>query len=90
MLVILTHNFDFNQKHYLQIGGTAMGTGFASLYSSTFMVWFEDTFVYNYLPSPQLLKRYIDDIFVVWTHGYQAFKTCVHYLEECMPSINQI
>ena len=39
-LVLSKNNFDFNEKHYLQIGGTAMGTRVAPSYANTFMGWF--------------------------------------------------
>ena len=35
-LVLTKNNFDFNGKHYLQIGGTAMGTRLAPTYGSIF------------------------------------------------------
>ena len=50
-LVLSKNNFDFNEKHYLQIGGTTMGTRVAPSYANTFMGWFEDKFVYTYTPA---------------------------------------
>ena len=86
-LVLSKNNFDFNEKHYLQIGGTAMGTRVAPSYANTFMGWFEDEFVYTYNPAPMVWKRFIDDIFVIWTHGLERLNAFVHHLNNCLPSI---
>ena len=66
--VLKCNNFDFHGKHFLQVGGTAMGTKVAPAYANTFMGWFEDTHVYTYPQQPLLWKRFIDDIFVIWHH----------------------
>ena len=85
--VLTMNNFDFNESHYLQVGGTAMGTRVAPCYANTFMGWFEDTYVYTYHTAPALWKRYIDDIFVIWTHSELELETFVGHLNQCMPSI---
>ena len=36
-LVLHTMNFTFNEEHYLQVGGTAMGTALAPNYANLFM-----------------------------------------------------
>ena len=43
LLKIVKHknNFQFNRKHYLQIGGTAMGTRVAPSYANLFMAYLE-------------------------------------------------
>ena len=40
-LVLHSMNFTFNDQHYLQIGGTAMGTALAPNYANLFMDRFE-------------------------------------------------
>ena len=44
-LVLGKNSFDFNEKHYLQIGGTAICTRVVPLYANTFMGWYEIKFV---------------------------------------------
>lgn len=67
---ILTHNFlPFNDKIYLQMRGTAMGTRFARSYANLFMGYYESRYIQN--PNPwaeniKLYRRYIDDLFFVW------------------------
>ena len=85
--VLTMNNFDFDEQHYLQIGGTAMGTRVAPCYANTFMGWYEDTHVYQYHTLPRLWKRYIDDIFVIWTHSHQQLEEFIGHLNQCMPSI---
>ena len=52
--VLKCNNFDFDGKHFLQVGGTAMGTKVAPSYANTFMGWFEETHVYTYAQQPLL------------------------------------
>ena len=68
-MVLTFNNFEFNNNQYLQVGGTAMGTRLAPSYANIFMADFETKNVYTYTPQPLWWKRYIDDIFVLWTHG---------------------
>ena len=64
-----------------------MGTKVAPSYANTFMGWFEETYVYTYTHQPLLWKRFIDDIFVIWSHGQGELETLVQYINSCMPSI---
>ena len=41
------NNFEFCGKHYLQVGGTAMGTKAAPNYAINFMNAFEEKHVYT-------------------------------------------
>lgn len=71
--IILTSNFFlFGSEFYLQVSGTSMGAkmalGFASLYCGLF----EKDVIFNHHRNPFLplitnWKRYIDDIFFIWT-----------------------
>ena len=60
-LVLTWNNFQFDDKHYLQIGGTAIGTKLAPSFANIFMGWFEDKFIYPHHKLPLLWKQYIDD-----------------------------
>ena len=66
-LVLTTNNFEFDNKHFLQIGGTAMGTKLALSFANIFMGDFEDKFIYSYPVKPLIWKRFIHDIFLIWT-----------------------
>ena len=67
---ILTHNlFKFNNDHYLQIKGTAMGTKMAPAYANISMDAIETSFLSSPPLKPSIYYRYIDDIFPIWPHG---------------------
>ena len=67
-LVLKSNNFTFCGRHFLQIGGTAMGTRAAPNYAITHMHRFEKLHVYTYHLLALLWKRFIDDIFLIWPH----------------------
>ena len=67
--VLKNNNFKFNNKNYIQEQGTAMGTKMAPSYACLFMGKLEVEFLASAEYSPHLWIRFIDDIFVIWTHG---------------------
>ena len=79
-MVLTMNNFEFNGDHYLQIGGTAMGTKLAPNYAIITVNNFEDLHVYTYEKQPLLWARYIDDIFIVWQHGKDELKKFIEHL----------
>jgi hypothetical protein len=85
--VLTKNNFDFNQKHYLQVGGTAMGTKVAPSFANLFMADFEDRYVYTQSIRPSIWLRYIDDIFLVWNHNEDELKRFIEHLNSCHPTI---
>ena len=66
-LVLHCNNFIFEDKHYLQIGGTAMGTKLAPSYANIFMGELESKMLRTAPYQPYVYLRYIDDIFIIWT-----------------------
>ena len=86
-MVLTMNNFEFNGEHFLQVGGTAMGTKTAPNYAITSMNWFEDTYVYTYHKQPLLWVRYIDDIFMIFPHGEDELTSFIQYLNSCNPHI---
>ena len=87
-MVLTKNNFDFNNTHFLQVGGTAMGTRLAPSYANLFMDYFERHHVYTYRIQPLLWRRYIDDIFMIWTENLTELQNFVDHLNQCIPSIN--
>jgi len=85
--VLYMNNFDFNDKHYLQVGGTAMGTKVAPSFANIFMAQFEETHVYNYHTQPLIWLRYIDDIFMVWDQGKDSLDDFLDHLNSCHSTI---
>ena len=69
--ILKSNYFTFDEKWYIQIQGTAMGSAFAPNYANLFMGHWESQSIHNRAASPLLKnvtfwKRYIDDIFMVF------------------------
>ena len=75
ILFVLTYNYlTFNENFYLQIMGTAMGTVMAPSFANIFMAYLEEKML-NLAPiKPFLYKRFLDDIFIIWTSGKENFE----------------
>ena len=86
-LTLTNANFTFNNEHFQQAGGTSMGTGFAPIYANIFMTDFEETTIRGYHLKPLIWKRFIDDIFMIWTHGKDELDKFVEYLNSLHRSI---
>ena len=86
-LVLHSMSFSFNGDHYLQIGGTAMGTATAPNYANLFMDRFETKALANWPLKPLLWLRFIDDIWMVWTHGEDQLNEFITYLNSIHPTI---
>ncbi|KAJ7341578.1 hypothetical protein JRQ81_005850, partial [Phrynocephalus forsythii] len=72
---VLSHNyFSFHNKNYHQINGTTMGTHMAPQYANIFMADLKQHFLSHCTQKPLLSLRYIDDIFLIWTHGEESLK----------------
>jgi len=85
--VLYMNNFDFYGKHYLQVGGTAMGTKVAPSFANIFMASFEEKWVYPYRTQPLIWLRYIDDIFMIWNHTREALDEFLEHLNSCHSTI---
>ena len=86
-LVLHSMSFSFNGDHYLQIGGTAMGTSVAPNYANLFMDRFETKALDNWSLKPLVWLRFIDDIFMIWTHGEDSLSNFIEYLNGIHPTI---
>ena len=61
-MILTMNNCTFNQQHYLQIHGTAMGTKMAPSFAKLFLCMFELHALTNAAWQPHIWWRYIDDI----------------------------
>ncbi|XP_053881423.1 uncharacterized protein LOC128835776 [Malaclemys terrapin pileata] len=86
---VLTHNhFRFGDNLYLQVSGTAMGTRMAPQYANIFMADLEQRFLRPRPLVPLLYLRYIEDIFILWTHGKEALEEFHLDFNNFHPTIN--
>ena len=89
LLKLVLHNmyFEFNNELFLQTGDTAMGTSLAPNYANLFMDRFESKALAKQSLKPLIWKRFIDDIFLIWTHGEESLNKFVQYLNSLHPTI---
>ena len=77
----------FNEQFYLQIQGTAMGTKMAPAYANLFMGKLEEQLI-NLAPNHiHTWKRFIDDIFIIWTGTTAEFEEYMHTINQIHPTI---
>ena len=73
--IVLKNNiFEFDEKIYRQLRGTAIGTKMAPPYAILFLAELEEAFLAKCKYKPEVWLRYIDDIFMIWTHGEEKLK----------------
>ena len=85
---ILEHNyFRFNQDMFLQIKETAKGTKMAPQYANLFMADLEEKILDKFPNKPIIYLRYIDDIFLIWTHEEESLKQFYSAFNSENPSI---
>ena len=73
-MILTMNNFSFNDNHYLQIHGTAMGTKMAPSYANLFLSYFDANALENASFQLHTWLRYIDDIFMIWYEGLDNLK----------------
>ena len=81
------NNFTSNDRHYLQIHGTTMGTRMAPSYANLFLTKFETEALLCAPFQPCIWWRSIDDIFMIWTHSLDDLQTFTTYLNNIHPTI---
>ena len=81
------NNFTFNDKHYLQIHDTAMGTRKAPSYANLFHAKVEIDALSRAPYQLHTWWRYIDDFFMIWTHSVDDLHAFTSYLNSIHPTI---
>ena len=86
-LILKENSFQFSGKHYLQRHGIAMGTKMAVAFAVIFMAHIERQLLAASPFKPTLWKRFIDDIFSVWTISEQEINDFVSFANNFHPTI---
>ena len=86
-LSLENNDFDFNGDTFLQVSGTAMGKKFAPAYANIFMAKWEKEVLEKFSLLPSFYKRYLDDIYMLWDHGIDAFLEFFEILNSHDPSV---
>ena len=81
------NNFEFENNHYLQLHGTAMGTKMAPAYANLFMGDLEQKILIQSPLKPLVWWRHIDDVFMIWPHGEGKLNEFVNLLNSSHETI---
>ena len=79
--------FEFNNKVFQQISGTAIGTKKAPPYACIYMDRVKQDFLETQELQPMLWLRFIDDIFFIWTHGKEELKKSMEKFNNFTPNL---
>ena len=86
--ICVNHNyFEFGPVVFQQIQGTAMGAPFSPTIANIFMSVIIRQFLETQPVKPLLIKRYIDDIFIVWQHGENSLISFLSELNISHPKL---
>jgi hypothetical protein len=85
--VLTCNHFEFDGQHYHQVLGCAMGTKCAPNYANIFMGALEARLLLGAPLQPLVWWRFIDDVFMIWTHGMAAFEAFLAYLNQAHATI---
>ena len=80
---LVNNVFQFNNSHYIQTHGTAMGTSMAPAYANTYLKHKEDKWLTHTKLTPNILlfKRYIDDILIIYNNDTNTLPTLIQELK---------
>ena len=85
----VNHNyFEFASLVFQQVKGTAMGAAFSPTAANIFMSVTIRRFLCTQSKQPLLLVRYIDNIFMIWTHTEDELKIFLVYLNSHNPALS--
>ena len=81
-MILTMNNFELDNSHFIQLHGTAMGTRMAPANANLFMGDLEEKLLAQFPLKLYLWWRYIDDIFMVWTHWEDQLKDFIKFTHE--------
>jgi hypothetical protein len=81
------NDFEFDKEHFLQTCGTSMGKKWAPHYCDIYMAKFEKDAMAKCPLKPLLYERFLDDVFMVWTHGLKEFDKFLDIFNSHQPPI---
>ena len=80
--------FEFATLIFQQTTGTAMGAAFSPTIANIFMSVILRRFLRTQQYHPILLKRYIDDILIIWTKSQEQLETFLMELDNFHPNLH--
>ena len=86
--IVLKNNiFQFDEKTFKQVRGTAIGTKFAPPYAILFMADLEEKILSASEKKPMIWWRNIDHIIFIWEHGEESLEKFLNKLNSFHPTI---
>ena len=83
-MILTMNNFEFDNNHFIQLHGTAMGTRMTPAYANLCMVDLEEKLLAQFPLKPYLWWRYI---FMVWTHGEDKLEDFINHINSLHSTI---
>lgn len=80
--------FLFQGTYYEQVSGAAMGLPISPIIADIFMEHLENRIINDAPLKPAQWFRYVDDTFVVCSHGRETFNDFLDYINSLHPSIH--
>jgi len=81
------NDFEFNDKIFLQICGTAMGKNYAPSLANMYLKKFDKAAKYSFPLKPKLYWRYLDDISLIFPRSRQQLIECQTFLHSIIVGI---
>ncbi len=85
-LVLSLNHFELNNTFWTQRGGVAMGSKVSPTVANLSVEDFENKYVYSYHLQPLIWLRFIDNIFLVWSHSKEELDLFIQHLNESHPT----
>lgn len=86
-LSLKRNDFEFNDEFFLQVSGTSMGKDWAPHYADISVAKLERDAMSKCPNKPHTYLRFLDDIFIIWTHGLEAFQEFLDIFNSHQPPI---
>ena len=86
-LCLRTTYFQLQEDFLEQTDGAAMGSPLSPIIANLFMEDLEQRAIQSAPLQPKLWVRYVDDTFVIWTHGKEELRAFHEHLNRQCPSI---
>ncbi|XP_076247886.1 LOW QUALITY PROTEIN: uncharacterized protein LOC143187549 [Calliopsis andreniformis] len=84
---LISTYFLFQGTYYEQVSGAAMGSPISPVIADIFMEHLEDRILKGAPLKPSQWFRYVDDTFVVWSHGKDTLNNFLKYINSLHPKI---
>ena len=85
--VLKNNIFQFAENVYTQLCGIAMGTKLAPALATIYIGDIEEEFIAERTKKPDLWVRYIDDVFMTWSHSREELDSFITDLNARRPKI---